>query len=47
MKRQKPRCEAVVAEFAWWSQQCLNDAERIVAVDGEEYWVCVEHGGVA
>lgn len=43
----KPTCEAVEAQFAWWAQQCSREAVTIVDVDGEEFWVCAEHQGVA
>lgn len=43
MSARKPRCEAIVAEFVRWSQQCPNDAMGITDVDGDEFWVCDEH----
>lgn len=39
------RCDAIEGNFAWFSQQCINEAVGTVEQDGETFNVCVDHGG--
>lgn len=37
------KCDAVVGEFAWFSQTCHNEAVTTVQQDGQTFNACEEH----
>ncbi|GAA2007872.1 hypothetical protein GCM10009719_16880 [Nocardioides kribbensis] len=36
-------CQAVVADFAWFSQTCPAEAVKTVQWDDQDWHVCAEH----